>query len=127
MTILQISMIGIAGVFVSLFLKSTKSEFAVIVTVVTGIIIFFYSISRVYTAFDTMNIIKDRINISDEYYMLLVKIVGIAYICEFSSDICKDAGYSLVGDQIQMFGKITILTVSAKVFLNLLNVIWGLL
>lgn len=127
MTILQISMIGIAGVFVSLFLKSTKSDFAVIVTVVTGIIIFFYSISRVYTAFDTMNIIKDRINISDEYYMLLVKIVGIAYICEFSSDICKDAGYSLVGDQIQMFGKITILTVSAKVFLNLLNVIWGLL
>lgn len=127
MTILQISMIGIAGVFVSLFLKSTKSDFAVIVTVVTGIIIFFYSISRVYTAFDTMNIIKDRINISDEYYMLLVKIVGIAYICEFSSDICKDAGYSLVGDQIQMFGKITILTVSAKVFLNLLNAIWGLL
>lgn len=127
MTVLQISMIGIAGVFVSLFMKNSKSEFAVLVTVVTGIIIFFYSISRISEAFNTISIIKNKVNISDDYYLLLVKIVGIAYICEFSSDICRDAGYSLVGDQIQMFGKITILSVSANVFINLLNVIWGLL
>lgn len=126
MSILQISMIGMASVFIALLLKNTKSEYAVLTVVVAGLVIFFYSINKISITFDTINIIRDKINISDEYFLILVKIVGIAYICEFSSDICKDAGYGLVANQIQIFGKITILALSANVFINLLNVIWSL-
>ena len=39
---------------------------------------------------------------------VIVKIVGISYISEFASDICRDSGYAAIGNQIQIFGKLSI-------------------
>ena len=35
--------------------------------------------------------------------------IGITYICEFSSDICRDAGYQTVAGQIEVLGKLTVM------------------
>ena len=40
---------------------------------------------------------------------------------EFTSGICKDAGYSAVGTQVEMVGKLAILAVSAPVVLSLVE------
>jgi stage III sporulation protein AD len=57
---------------------------------------------------------------------VLIKILGISYICEFSADICKDSGFTAISNQIQIFGKLSILVVSMPIFMNLLNTIWDL-
>lgn len=40
---------------------------------------------------------------------MIFKIIGITYISEIASDISKDCGYATLGNQIQIFGKLTIL------------------
>ncbi len=50
---------------------------------------------------------------------------GITYIAEFSSGICKDAGYGALGTQIEIFGKLSILAVSLPVILALLDTLQG--
>ena len=57
----------------------------------------------------------------------MIKIVGISYICEFSSDICKDSGMSALGNQIQIFGKLSILVIGMPVFVQLMDTLSGLL
>ena len=49
--------------------------------------------------------------------------VGIAYISEFSANLCKDAGYGGIASQIEMFGKLSILAMSLPVLTTLLTVI----
>ena len=39
----------------------------------------------------------------------MLKVIGITYICEFSSGICKDAGYQSVAGQIEILGKLTVM------------------
>lgn len=53
--------------------------------------------------------------------------MGISYIAEFVSDIAKDSGYSALSNQIQIYGKITILVVSVPILESLINCINGLL
>ena len=67
-------------------------------------------------------------NIKSEYsVVILLKIMGISYIAEFVSDIAKDSGYSALSNQIQIYGKITILVVSVPILESLINCINGLL
>lgn len=39
------------------------------------------------------------------YLTLLFKVVGITWISELVSGICKDSGYSAVASQVELFGK----------------------
>ena len=57
------------------------------------------------------------------YIQTLLKIIGITYIAEFASDLCKDAGYQTVAGQIQIFGKLSVLTISIPILSALLQTI----
>ena len=54
-----------------------------------------------------------------EYITLLMKMIGVTYLSEFSSSICRDAGYSAVAGQIELVGKLTILTIGMPIVLAL--------
>ena len=45
----------------------------------------------------------------------VASIVGITYVAEFAMNICKDAGYAAVGNQIELFAKLSILVLSIPV------------
>lgn len=61
------------------------------------------------------------------YFKILLKIIGITYVAEFASDLCKDAGYATIAGQIQMFGKLTVLAAGIPVLTALLETIRGFL
>ena len=61
------------------------------------------------------------------YFKILLKIIGITYIAEFASDLCKDAGYATIAGQIQMFGKLSVLAAGIPVLTALLETIRGFL
>ena len=54
-----------------------------------------------------------------EYIALLLKMIGVTYLSEFSSSICRDAGYSAVAGQIELVGKLSILTIGMPIVLAL--------
>ena len=66
-------------------------------------------------------------SISKEYIKILLKITGITFISEISSDISKDCGYTAVANQIQIFGKLTVLVISLPVFVELISAVSNLL
>lgn len=126
MSTIQVAMVGITGMLIALQFKEVKKEYAVLIMLIASILVFSFGISKLGQIFKTIDIIRDRLKISAQYIEVLLKIVGIAFICEFSSDICKDSGFGAVANQIQMFGKLSILVVSLPVFLNLIDLIGGL-
>ena len=70
-----------------------------------GLVIGFLSISRLELILDTVRAIGSQIRVKNIYLGTLLKMVGITYIAEFASGICRDAGFSALGTQVEMFGE----------------------
>lgn len=124
---LKIAMLGIAGVLTGLFLKEARPSFTVFISMASCLLIFFYAVNKLSYLADILTGLRAYVELKDSYLTSLFKIMGITYIADFSSSLCKDAGYTAIAGQIEFFGKITILTVSAPVILALLDTIQGFL
>ena len=67
----------------------------------------------------------EQLSGGQSYLTLLFKVVGITWISELVSGICKDSGYSAVASQVELFGKIAILFAGMPIFLALAETIAG--
>ena len=76
---------------------------------------------------DVLNEVSNVVGLNSDYFKTLWKILGVTYAAEFSSAICKDAGYQTIALQIEVFAKITILVLSLPVLSALLQTIRGFL
>lgn len=107
--IIKIALIGIAAAFLAMMLKKEKGEYAMLVALVAGVIIFFYAVAQVSFIAGFAEEVLGLLPVDDGYVVQLFKMLGIAYVAEFSSNICKDAGYSSVAGGVEMFAKLAIL------------------
>lgn len=121
MSIVQVAVMGIVAVALAVQVKPLKSEYSVYLILAAGLVIAFLGMSRLEIILDTAKKIGSYIRVKNIYLGTLLKMVGITYIAEFAAGICKDAGFSALGTQIEMFGKLSILAVSAPVLLALLE------
>lgn len=124
---LQISIFAVVAVLLAVQLKSVKPEYGIYISFAAGVIIIFYGIRKLETVVDTITVIQSYIPLDTVYMGTLIKMIGITYLTEFASGICKDTGYQSVAGQIETFGKLSILAVSMPVVTALLETVSDLL
>lgn len=127
MTTAAAAALGIVAVLLAVQFKGLKGEYGIYLSAAAGAVIFSYGLLKLETILEAARKIQEYINVNPVYLTVLVKMIGIAYIAEFASGICKDAGYSSIGAQIEIFGKLSILAVSMPVVLALLETMEGFL
>ena len=123
MSVLTIGILGIAGALLAVELKGLKGEYGIYLVAAVGLVIFFYGITKLKTVIETIRQVQSYIRLNRMYLYVLLKMIGITYIAEFSSGICKDAGYGSLGSQIEIFGKLSVLAVSMPILLALLDTV----
>ena len=123
MTIITIAAAGIATVLLAVQLKGLKGEYGIYLVAAVGLVIFFYGVTKLKTVIETIRQVQSYIRLNRVYLEVLLKMIGITYIAEFSSGICKDAGYGSLGSQIEIFGKLSVLAVSMPILLALLDTV----
>lgn len=127
MDIMTITGLGIITVVLAIQLKSIKPEYGIYLSVAGVLLIFFYSIGKLTGILEFLDKIRSYIQVNEMYVGILLKIIGITYIAEFAGNVCKDAGYSAIGNQIEIFGKLMVLAVSMPILLALLETLDGFL
>ncbi|MFA9375484.1 MAG: SpoIIIAC/SpoIIIAD family protein [Lachnotalea sp.] len=120
---LKIAFIGLIGVILAIQFKGNKSEYGIYISLATSIIILYCVADKLSVVIDAINKIQSYINLNTIYLTTLVKIIGITYIAEFAAGICKDAGYSAIAGQIEVFAKIAVMALSMPVLIALLETI----
>ena len=127
MTVITVAAFGIVSVLLAVQFKGLKGEYAVYLAAAAGLAIVSYGLLKLETILEAARQIQEYININPVYLTVLIKMTGIAYVAEFASGICRDAGFSSIGVQIEVFGKLSILAVSMPVVLALLETLEGFL
>lgn len=123
MEIVQIVVIGMVGALLSMTLKNTRPEYSLIISLATGVLLFFLVIGSVQQVIDILKNMADKAGVQMEYLGIIFKIIGIAYIAEFGIQLCADAGEKSIASKIELAGKILIMVISAPVLAALLTLV----
>ena len=127
MSMIQIGLLGMVGVIFALQLKSINSEYSILICIALSLIIFFSVIGRLEELIHTIREVISFIGVDSDYIRIILKMLGITYIAEFSSSICKDAGYQTIASQIEIVAKLSILVMSLPIIIALMKTIQGFL
>jgi len=127
MEIFQIAVVGIITAFCVLILKDAKSEVGLLVGIVGGIIILLMLIGYLTNIFVVIRDLAERASIPSNILSLVIRIVGVGYIAEFSAGIIEEAGAKSLADKVVLGGRVMIVVLSLPIILSLFNVISDML
>ena len=121
MDIIRISLLGICGVVLGFFLKGTRTEYVSFITMGIGNIILGLAVDKLDYLFRMIGKIQQSLSVDPEYFLTLIKMIGITCLGEFTCDFCKDCGQEALGRQISMAARLTILGFSMPIVLAVLK------
>ena len=127
MDIIKICGIGLIALILIVLIKQYRPEFAIYISIITGILIITLISGKVEEVITLVNNLSQKAQINTDFIGLLIKITGIAFLSEFAVSICKDSGESAIATKIEIGGKIIILALSIPIITNLLEIILDVL
>ena len=113
----------IDGADLSVIAGTLSVSVSVLILIFAVVFLFFCIVGKLEVFIRAVEQIQSFLTLDTEYIAIMLKMVGITYIAQFSSGICKDAGYQAIAAQIEIFGKLAILVVGMPVLLALLETI----
>lgn len=120
---IKVVLVGLVAVFAILLLRVGRPEFAMAVSLGACVLILLFAGSTLTKVIEELQGLFRYIRLPDGYLSILLKILGISYLAEFGSALCRDAGQAAIAGQIEMAGKLAILVLSMPVVTSLLETI----
>ena len=127
MDIIKIVGIALIALVIIILLKQYKPEFAIYISILTGILILILVMDKLSGIINLIKSIVNQSYINTEFITLLIKITGIAFLSEFAVSICKDSGEAAIASKIEIGSKIIIISMSIPIISNLLEIILKIL
>lgn len=126
MEIFKLIGIAIIGAICSLILKSTQSQYAILTSIATGIILIIFiskSLTNVILAFQD---IINKTGVDDALFSILLKIIGIGYLVEYSANLCNDLECPSIGKKLALGGKVTLFLMALPIVKALIDIVVGM-
>ena len=126
-SMIKVAAAGIAAIVLAIIFKKGKEEYSLYISISACILILLLGISKLQVILDTVEQLQGYIEVNKGYIGILIKIIGITYVTEIASSLCRDTGYQAIGEQIELVGKLTILAISMPIMLAIMDTINNLL
>ncbi|HWT77080.1 MAG TPA: stage III sporulation AC/AD family protein [Mobilitalea sp.] len=120
---IKIAVLGIAAIVLAILFRKGKEEYSLYISLAACFLILLWGIGKLEVILDAIDRLQGYIKLNKAYVGILIKIIGITYVTEIASSLCKDSGYQAIGDQIELVGKLTILAISMPILLSILDTI----
>ena len=127
MDVFKIVGIAIVGCVCTLLLKNTQSQYAMLSSLATGIIILIIALSSFSKVILSFQAIIDKTGVNSSLFSSLLKIIGIGYITEYSQSVCDDFECASIGKKVSFAGKIAIFLLALPIIENLINTVTEIL
>lgn len=123
MDILKIVSVGVIGTFLSLTVRSYKAELGVLTALTTAFLLIFYTVPALSDVVSGIKSLSENAKVDSLYIKAVIKIIGIAYITQFSAELAKDANETLLSKKLELVGKISIIALMMPIISSLLTAI----
>jgi stage III sporulation protein AD len=123
MDIMKIVMIGMIATVLAVILREQKPEIALQVSIVTGLMIFIFVVTKLNSVITVLKYFASKTNIDLLYFTTILKVIALAYITEFGAQVCRDAGEGSIASKIEFAGKVLIMILAVPILAALLDVV----
>ncbi len=120
---IKIAVIAITGAFLTSQLKNMKPEYGQVLLMAMGTFLFFFAVSYLDVMKNLVGEITKQITLKGTYLSVLIKMTGIAYVCEFATSLCKDAGCQTLASQVELIGKLSMMVLSMPIVTSLAELV----
>ena len=127
MEIFKVIGIGIIGAIIAVLLKSSKPEFSLVAVLATGIVILIILLTSLKQVIQTFSLLVEKSGLSTELFAIVLKIIGIGYLTEYSASVVSEYAGDTLAKKIQLAGKLTIFIMTLPIITSLIELIGGLL
>ena len=127
MEIIKIAMMALCAVAIIILVKNYKPEFGLFTVIACSIVLLYFLLDSLRYGFSYIAELYDGLSYGKSYFPIIIKVLVIAYITEFTSQLCKDAGESSIASKVELAGKIMIFCVAIPVFTSIFDLIEELL
>ena len=107
-SILKIALAGVVISMLIVLLKGMQSQMVPLLTVAGSVLLLFCVLNMASGTVEAIKKLFDNSELSSETVKSVIKIIGAAYIVEFSSSICRDMGENSVASKIEAAGRVFI-------------------
>jgi len=121
MEIVKVVAFAFIALFIVLIFKGRRDDLAIQVSIVAGILIFLFMVNKLTIIMGFLQTLANKANIDVIYINTVFKILGIAYLASFCSEICRDAGESSIAAKVEFSGKILILALAIPILMAVMQ------
>ena len=123
MDIFKIISVGVIGTFLSMTVRAYKAELGVLTALSTAFLLLFFTVPAMQDIIAGIKNLSENALIDSVYVTAVIKIIGIAYITQFASELAKDANEALLSKKLELAGKISIIALMMPIISGLLSAI----
>jgi stage III sporulation protein AD len=127
MEIVQIVGLGLVATILALVIKEQKPMFAFLLALMSGILIFFFLIDKIWEVIRILERLAVQADLNLVFLETILKIIGIAYIAEFGAQMTRDAGQGAIASKIELAGKVLILVMAVPIIQIIIETVIDLL
>ncbi len=117
----KIVILAVVGVFFIILLKEQKSGLAFLLSLAVCMILIFNIMEYGMILIDGLKVFEAYFDSAGYYIRLILKMVGITYLCELGTQVCKDASQGAIATQVEMFGKVMVLVTGLPIILTIIE------
>lgn len=125
---MTLSIVSVCGICIcaSLICKITEKyskEQAMLLVMAICTFIFLAMLSDLPDIIAKVDGFVNDVGLNSDYIKILFKALGVCYLTQFSSDICKDCGENAIASAVDIFGKIQLIILALPLFEGLIDIV----
>ena len=121
MNLMAVSLATVIVVLIAVTIK--ELGYGIVLSIAGCVMLMYFVVSRFRLIASYIDRLTAYVSVNISYIDVILKMIGIAYICRFSSDICKDAGCNAMASQVEMAGKITLILLSMPILMGVIDLV----
>ncbi len=124
---IKIILVSLVFAVIIIFLKNIKSDLAILVEIISGIIVLTLAVEYLYDTFSFFTELINLTGLDSEVFTIILKITAVAYLIEFGAGTVEDFGLKNLSNKLVFVGKFVILGISMPVIYSVFNLFKNLL
>lgn len=119
--------LALTATFCAVALKKYAPETSVVIAVAAGAVILIEVLLHVFPVLREISSLLSQAGLDGSYGTVLLKSLGICFVCQFTSEACRDAGQAALATKVELAAKVSMLLIALPLLEGILRTAAGLL
>ena len=119
--------ISLSALILAVLIRDYNKTASIAIVIAASAMIFVKIASDISIIFEALTNISSGVETAASYIKLMMKVLGIVLITQFTADLCRDCGENALASQTETAAKISVVSMILPLFETVIKIVAGFL